>query len=303
MTNFTAESRIMRFLKKIGMESIAWSLRRLYVPVHKDALVLEVGSGGNPYCRANVLLDAYESTHERHWAPLVADRPTVLGFVECLPFRDGAFDFVIASHVLEHSSNPEQFLNELQRVARAGYIEVPDAFLERVNPYKDHRLEITLRENKLIIRKKPSWMIEPDTVELYENKVKSFLTTELIPKHPFAFHVRYYWENSIDFTVVNQEVNADWAVDRDGSQAVPAVQNIQVRMRSLFLAFLRSWLSQISRNKKIDLLRLLICPSCGSDTLSSMSDSFLCGKCGIRYPIRRGIPVMIPGSLSKCVSQ
>lgn len=294
---------MMRFFRKIGMESIAWSLRRLYVPIHKDALVLEVGSGGNPYCRANVLLDAYESTHERHWAPLVTGRPTVLGFVESLPFKSGCFDFVIASHVLEHSSNPQQFLSELQRVAKAGYIEAPDAFMERINPYKFHRLEITIRENKLIITKKSSWLIEPDTVELYEDKVKPLLTTKLIPKNPFAFHVRYYWENSIDFTVVNPEVNADWEARLDDSQSVPEIKNLRGRIRSLLLGFLRSWLSQNSRNKKMDLLSLLICPGCGSDALVSMPAAILCNKCGINYPIKRKIPVMIPDGLSKCVLQ
>ena len=303
MTSSATESTMMRFFRKIGMESIAWSLRRLYVPVHKDALVLEVGSGGNPYCRANVLLDAYESTHERHWVPLVADRPTVLGFVEHLPFKNGAFDFVIASHVLEHSSNPERFLYELQRVARAGYIEVPDAFMERINPYKFHRLEITLREDKLIIRKKSSWIVEHDTVELYENKVKPFLTAELIPKHPFAFHVRYYWENNIDFIVVNPGVDAAWEAKLDDRQYVPEIKNLRGRISGLLLRLLRSWLSQNSRNKKIDLRSLLICPGCGSDTLSSIPAGILCNKCGINYPIRRGIPVMIPDGLSKCVSQ
>src|SRR3954471_2834901 len=102
-----SESSLMRLARALGQERLAWSLRRLHCPVDSQALVLEVGSGGNPYPRANVLLDAYEATRERHWVPLVADRPTVLGFVENLPFRDRAFDFVIASHVLEHSSHPE----------------------------------------------------------------------------------------------------------------------------------------------------------------------------------------------------
>jgi len=106
--------------------------------VAPEALVLEVGSGGNPYARANVLLDAYEVTRQRHWVPLKTDRPTVLGFVEHLPFKDKAFDFVIASHVLEHSADPDRFLSELQRVGRGGYIEVPDAFMERIIPYRDH---------------------------------------------------------------------------------------------------------------------------------------------------------------------
>lgn len=63
-------------------------------------LVLGVGSGRNPYPRSNLLLDAYESTCGRHWAPFVTDRPTILGFVENLPFKDNTFDLVIALHVL-----------------------------------------------------------------------------------------------------------------------------------------------------------------------------------------------------------
>ena len=117
-------------------------MRRFHVPVSPKDLVLEVGSGGNPYFRSNVLLDAYLDTRQRHHAPLISDRKTVIGLVENLPFKDKSFDFIIASHVLEHSSEPEKFLTELQRVGKAGYIEVPDALMERLNPYIDHRLEL-----------------------------------------------------------------------------------------------------------------------------------------------------------------
>jgi SAM-dependent methyltransferase len=195
--NVKLESAPMTWLRKHGFEPMAWALRRFHMPVSPSALVLEVGAGGNPYPRANVLLDAYEATHERHWAPLTSDRPTVLGFVENLPFKDHAFDFVIAAHVLEHSADPARFISELQRVAKAGYIEVPDAFMERINPYMDHRLEITSRNNQLIIRKKKSWQHDPEVIELYEDRVKSVLTSDLIPRYPFEFHVRYYWEGEI----------------------------------------------------------------------------------------------------------
>ena len=138
-------SKLMSFFDNLKMYNFSWSFRRLYVPVKNSDLVLEVGSGGNPYFRSNILIDAYQETRERHWVPLIADRPTVLGFVENLPFKDNQFDFVIASHVLEHSHDPQKFLSELQRVSKAGYIEVPDAFMERINPYLDHRSEITVR--------------------------------------------------------------------------------------------------------------------------------------------------------------
>lgn len=56
------ESSAMKVLKKIGFEGAAWSLRRIHCPVDKTALVLEVGAGGNPYPRANVLLAIQNGT-------------------------------------------------------------------------------------------------------------------------------------------------------------------------------------------------------------------------------------------------
>src|ERR1041384_6081923 len=156
------ESSLMRLFRRLRLEPIAWSLRRLHCPIDSDGLVLEVGAGGNPYPRANVLLDAYEESQERHWEPLRRDRPFVFGFIENLPFKDRTFDFLIASHVLEHSKNPEKALAEFQRVAKAGYIEVPDALFERLFPYRDHRLEITVRDHRLVIRKKAAWLVDAE---------------------------------------------------------------------------------------------------------------------------------------------
>lgn len=290
---FKLESSAMSWLRHQGFDAAAWSLRRFHVPVDANALVLEVGSGGNPYPRANVLLDAYESTRERHWAPLASDRPTVLGFVENLPFRDGAFDFVIAAHVLEHSTQPERFLSELQRVARAGYIEVPDAFLERVNPYRDHRLEITCRDQTLVIRKKSAWWHEPEVVELYEDRVKPLITGELMPRHPFEFHVRYYWNNQISFQVLNPEVDANWpAPASDRAVTDPSASE---KARQLIRDLLRGLLSQRRRNAGLDLFPLLRCTACHSTDLVRHTGAIRCQACELDFPIRRGVVVMNEG--------
>lgn len=283
----------MATMRFFGLESIAWSLRRLHCPVGERDLVLEVGSGGNPYLRSNVLLDAYEETRERHWAPLVSDRPTVLGFVECLPFRNKAFDFVIASHVLEHSPDPERFLNELQRVAKAGYIEVPDAFMERVNPYRDHRLEITVRDNRLRIRKKPDWLADPEVVELYEDRVKPILTRKTMRKHPFEFHVRYYWKDKIDYDLLNPEVDANWNAPASTSQ-YRASSGIRATLKHVFLKLTRAFFSQRRRNATLILKDVLACPGCQSIELTSSPDQIKCEGCGLVYPVRNGIPVMYP---------
>ena len=288
---FETESGVMRLCRKIGLESIAWSLRRLHCPVPSEALVLEVVSGGNPYARANVLLDAYETTRERHWVPLKSDRPTVLGFVEDLPFKDHAFDFVIASHVLEHSPDPVRFLSELQRVAKAGYIEVPDAFMERINPYRDHRLEITVREGVLVIRKKPQWAVDETLVDLYSDRAKPYIAGKLIPSHPFAFHVRYYWNNQIDFAVLNPEIDASWQPPADQA-ARPMPKSGGARLK--ILDALRKLMSQQARNRNLDLMPLLRCPTCHSASLELRETGYLCRVCGESYETRKGIAVLYP---------
>lgn len=297
--NSKDSSTAMRIALFMGLEKLAWGLRRLYCPVDREALVLEVGSGGNPYSRANVLLDAFEETRQRHWVPLIADRPMVLGAVERLPFRDKAFDFVIASHVLEHSTDPEAFLSELQRVARAGYIEVPDAFMERLNPYRDHRLEITVRDETLIIRKKASWQTDAELAELYEANAKKYIAGEAIPKHPFAFHVRYYWRDAIRARVLNPEVDANWEAPA-GTQAVP-MPNFRARINARVLKLARVLLSQRSRNRTLKLDSLLACPSCRSIDLDVGKTLIHCRGCAADYPVRNGLPVMFADA-GKCDS-
>lgn len=290
---FPEESSAMRWLRALGLERVAWSLRRIHCPVPKDALVLEVGSGGKPYPRADVLLDAYETTRERNWAPLIADRPTVLGFVEQLPFRDKVFDFVIASHVLEHTSDPEQFIAELQRVAKAGYIEVPDAFFERINPLLDHHLEITQRDGRLVIRKKSVPVLDHELVELYEDRAKAYATSELFVGHPFAFHVRYYWQGKIDYVVVNPEVDADWVAQvTDAPKFDPTLlaSSLRQRVQGAVLRLIQKIAR--GRRREVDLKELLRCPACTNEKLVSEPDRILCGSCNRAYPLSNCVPVM-----------
>ena len=42
-----------------------------------------------------------------------------------LPFKDKEFDFIIASHVIEHVEDFEFFVKELERISNKGYIELP----------------------------------------------------------------------------------------------------------------------------------------------------------------------------------
>ena len=277
----------MRFFRRIGMDSIAWSLRRLYCPVDRNALVLEVGSGASPYFRANVLCDAYEETQERFFAPLVRDRPTILAFVEQLPFRDDCFDFVIASHVLEHSADPGKFIREIQRVGRAGYIEVPDAFMERLTHYGFHRLEITDKDGELSIRKKKNYIQDEEVVGLFHNKARPIFPG-WASRYPFHFHARYYWERKsggIKYTILNPDCPADW----EGPQSVATKNPLRPPVVSLLkqqaLKVVRRLFSQRVRNKSIDLLSLLQCPHCRGQEFRLNETRATCVACHADYSV------------------
>ncbi len=280
-----SESLAMQTAKKCSFNGLAWSLRRLYCPVKKNALVLEVGSGGNPYFRANVLCDSYITTQERFFVPLVHDRPTIIAPAENLPFKDNAFDFVIASHVLEHSDNPAKFLEELQRVAKAGYIEVPDAVMERLTHYTFHRLEITERNGELIIRKKKNYIQDKELAELFDYKaIKLF--SGLVSKHPFDFHVRFYWSKiggGLKYKIINPEYEFDWEPPSFEEKDMGNKFNFVAFVKTGILKIIRRIFSQNARNKKIDIRNLLMCDICKGEDFDVKKGEVICKKCGKKF--------------------
>lgn len=71
---------------------------------------LNVGCGGDQWGDVRVDLGFSFITDETF-------RPTILADACSLPFKDGLFEVVKASHVLEHLNNPSKALNEILRVA------------------------------------------------------------------------------------------------------------------------------------------------------------------------------------------
>jgi hypothetical protein len=106
----------------------------------EDALVLDVGGWGLPFTRADWVLDMfpYETRGLFDYDRTTAvERFTADTWVqrdicdhEPWPFADRQFDFVVCSQTLEDLRDPIWVCRELQRVAKAGYVEVPAAVEE-----------------------------------------------------------------------------------------------------------------------------------------------------------------------------
>jgi hypothetical protein len=143
-----SRSRLMSPQGRVG--SVGWS--RYRVELAADARVLDVGSGPFPNMLADVLCERHL---ERPGRSAVRNRPLVVGDAHALPFRSGAFDFVIASHLAEHLADPVVFCAELNRVAGSGYVETPSAVFEALLPEEGHLWTVRRYRDGLRFEPKP----------------------------------------------------------------------------------------------------------------------------------------------------
>ena len=88
--------------------------------------MLDVGAGHAAHPRADVVVDKYVADDFERGAALDLGKPLIVADGHALPFADGAFAYVIASHVLEHATDPVRFARELTRVGRRGIRPGPE---------------------------------------------------------------------------------------------------------------------------------------------------------------------------------
>ena len=114
-----------------------------------------------------------------------------------LPFKDNEFDFVIASHVLEHVEDFKFFIKELERVSNKGYIELPTKLEDNLvfENKKDHLWHMDFNDvnSKLIISNKLQFVEPILTVSVAHKLRKNFKS---------SFVIELYWENKIDYDFI-----------------------------------------------------------------------------------------------------
>ena len=157
--------------------------------------VLDIGCGYKPHDSATVICDVQD------FSKLYKDKKFVRLNEKSLPFKDQEFDFVIASHVLEHVEDPQFFIKELERVSAKGYIELPTILEDNLvfENKKDHlwHMEFDDNKNELQISKKIQYL-EPVITVSSIKKFSKYFRQSLI--------LELYWENSINFKVVEKNL-------------------------------------------------------------------------------------------------
>lgn len=163
---------------------------------NKTWKVLDIGCGFTAHKLADVVCDV------KDFSNFYKNKKFIKIEVEnkILPFEDNEFDFVIASHVLEHVEELGTFIKELSRISKKGYIELPTKLEDNLvfDNKQDHIWHASFDDvdNKIIFSKKVQFMQPILTVAScykFRDAFKDSLVIELI------------WENTIDYCINNEE--------------------------------------------------------------------------------------------------
>jgi len=152
--------------------------------------ILDIGCGYNANKFAKVICDVQDLSN--HYQ----DKKFIRLTEKKLPFKDKEFDFVVASHVMEHVEDIDFFINELERVSKKGYIELPTKLEDNLvfENKKDHlwHMDFDDVENKLVVSKKVQYF-EPVLTVSTTKKLNEVFRTSLV--------LELIWEDSINYIV------------------------------------------------------------------------------------------------------
>ena len=156
--------------------------------LNPDWKILDIGCGYTAHEKATVICDIQDLSH------FYKNKKFIRLENKALPFKDKEFDFVIASHVIEHVEDVEYFIRELQRVSSKGYIELPtiledNLVFENKNDHLWH-MEFDDINNLLLISNRIQYL-EPVLTVSVAKKFSKYFRQSLI--------LELFWENSIEY--------------------------------------------------------------------------------------------------------
>jgi len=269
-------------------------------------LVLEVGSGSNPWFRSDVLVDRFyvDEIGQRGGGELFVDRrPMIVAAGERLPFKDKSFDFVYCCHVIEHADDIASMLQEMSRVGKAGFIECPNPLLEKVLDQSQHNWYITNLNGKLLIAPKTA---ESNVTSSADRFYFHMMSDHYIIRNYWEhFVTRLDWKGEVSFEILEdvEQVFSAHATDADIAAIVKrqlegtlrrawtdaTKESIKGAIRSApfsgqiesIFRSIRKWKKTHHAPLRIDrerLLELLVCPHCRGE-LKREDGAYVCLGC------------------------
>ncbi|MDT8367910.1 MAG: class I SAM-dependent methyltransferase [Longimicrobiales bacterium] len=254
-------------------------------------VVLEVGSGQNPSPRADVLCERYVADGtERHDALPRVDRPLVVGDLARLPFADGAFDFVICTHVLEHVADPGGALAELARVAPRGYVETPSAAWERMHSFPFHRWYVSDEGGTMVFRAKERPIHDAGAKEWLEGLCRGrpgLMDWIFQHERELGVIVGFVWEGRqparVEGTPAPETAPGfSGAAEASRAEEVEVLRRAEIagrRAQSLADGLYRLTSRRLRRasTPRVEVERALVCPRCGGALRAEAAPALVTG--------------------------
>ena len=154
--------------------------------------ILDIGCGYRAHPYASVIADVQDLSNHYEGKKFIKINE------KKLPFKDKEFDFVMASHVIEHVEDFEFFINELERISPKGYIELPSRLGDNLvfENKTDHIWWFVYDDiNNKLLASKRNQLVEPfltvSTAKLFEKIFRESLVIEL------------NWDKKIDYQIDN----------------------------------------------------------------------------------------------------
>ena len=158
-----------------------------------DWKIADIGCGLSANKYASVIADIQDLSN------FYKDKNFIKISEKRLPFKDKEFDFIIASHVIEHVEDFEFFVKELERISSKGYIELPTRLGDNLvfENKNDHIWWFTYNDvdNKIIASKRNQLINPFITVSMTKLFEKVFRE---------SFVLEIAWEEKIDYEIDNR---------------------------------------------------------------------------------------------------
>jgi uncharacterized protein YbaR (Trm112 family) len=238
----------------------------------ESGLVLDVGSGQSAHPRADLVVDKYVADDFERGSALDLRKPLVVADGHALPLANSAFSYVIASHVLEHATDPTRFAAELARVGSAGFVQVPSREAELTFGWPFHPWLIDLDGGVLVFN--PRGDAEAPVGTLFHQAFDdSVLFRVWFGSRREVWHHTLHWTGSFQVRV-------------EGASRAPETALLDVDRTLEALPLIGA------RGPDGPLRDALRCPADGG-TLRDDADRLVCGGCGRSYPVSGGVPVLL----------
>ena len=156
--------------------------------------ILDIGCGYTANKYANVIADT------KDLSSFYKNKEFVTINQKVLPFKDKEFDFVIASHVIEHVEDFQFFIKELERISNKGYIELPTRLGDNLvfENTKDHIWWFVYDDNKNeLVASLKNQFIDPFLNVSTSKKLEQVFRESLI--------IELEWENKIEY-IINDSI-------------------------------------------------------------------------------------------------